>query len=133
MASVTIAKLMFVQLPVKRELFPLNVAVVGTRVSELVTMESTGPVTVEMNELGPMPMFKDMVELDVVEAWVDAEPDPCGPRMIELVSPSGEQPTKEGAVSLTVAHSSMLNNIASRTLLDPLQKTKGVVASTLLI
>ena len=80
-----------------------------------------------------MPMFKDTVELDAVEAWVDAGPDPCGPRMIELVSPSGEQPTKEGAVSLTVAHSSMLNNIASRTLLDPLGKAKGVVANTLLV
>jgi hypothetical protein len=68
MASVTIAKLMFVQLPVKRELFPLNVAVIGTRVSELVAMESTGPVTVEIKELDPMPMFIDMVELDMVEA-----------------------------------------------------------------
>lgn len=68
-------------------------------------MDLTGPEIVETNELDPMPMFMDMVELDKVEAWAETEPDPCGPSMIELVSPNGEQPTKEGAVSLTDAHS----------------------------
>ena len=61
-----------------------------------------------------MPMFMDTLELVLVEGWIDPEFDPCGPRMIELVSPRGEQPTNEGAVSLTVAHSWILNSIASR-------------------
>lgn len=113
MAPVAMAKLTFVQLPVKRDLFPSKLAVIGEAESLLVAMESTGPVTVETKELDPMPIFADIVELDIAGALVDAEPEPSGPRMIELVSPSGEQPTKDGAVSLTVAHSWILNNIAS--------------------
>ena len=67
----------------------------------------------DTKELDPMPMFMDKLELDMMEACMDMDFEPCGPRMIELVSPSGEQPTKEGAVSLTVAHSWMLKRIAS--------------------
>ena len=117
MAPVAIAKLMFVQLPVKRDLFPSKLAVIGEPEPILVAMESTGPVTVETKGLDPMPIFTDIVELDIAGTLVDAEPEPNGPRMIELVSPSGEQPTKDGAVSLTVAHSWILNNIASSKLL----------------
>jgi hypothetical protein len=117
MAPVAIAKLIFVQLPVKRGLFPSKLAVIGEPESLLVAMESTGPVTVETKELDPMSIFADIVELDIAGALVDAEPEPSGPRMIELVSPSGEQPTNDGAVSLTVAHSWILNNIASGRLL----------------
>jgi hypothetical protein len=116
-ASVTIAKLIFVQLPVKRDLFPSKLAVIGEPESLLVAMGSTGPVTVEIKELDSPPIFMDMAELDIVGALVDVEPEPSGPRMTELVSPSGEQPTKDSAVSLTVAHSWILNNIASGTLL----------------
>ena len=57
-----------------------------------------------------------MDELAMVEGWVDTEL--IGPRMMELDSPSGEQPTKEGAVSLTVAHSWILKSIASKGLSD---------------
>jgi hypothetical protein len=117
MAPVTIAKLMFVQLPVKRDLFPSKLAVIREPESLPVAMEFTGPVTVETKELNPMPIFMVIVELDITGALVDAELEPNGPRMIELVSPSGEQPTKDGAVSLTVAHSWILNNIASSKLL----------------
>ena len=124
MAPVAIAKLMFVQLPVKRGLFPSKLAVIGEPESLLVAMESTGPVTVETKGLDPMPIFTDIVELDIAGALVDAEPDPSGPRMIELVSPSGEQPTKDGAVSLTVAHSWILNNIASSKLLGLFLRTR---------
>jgi hypothetical protein len=102
-------------------------------VSEFVAMESTGPVTVETKELDPIPMFMDMVEVDMVKAWVDTEPESCEPRMIELVSPSGEQPTKEGAVSLTVAHSWILNNIASRELSDQIWKQLRSGLRTLLV
>ena len=124
MAPVAIAKLMFVQLPVKRDLFPSKLAVIGEPEPILVAMESTGPVTVETKGLDPMPMFTDIVELDIAGALVDAEPS--GPRMIELVSPSGEQPTKDGAVSLTVAHSWILNNIASSKLLGLLRQERGL-------
>ena len=111
--SVAIAKLMLVQLPVRRELFPLKVAVNGECVSEVVAIDSTSPVTVDTEESEPMPTFMDILELVMVDDIVDTDIDPCGPRMIELVSPRGEQPTKEGAVSLTVAHSWILNSIAS--------------------
>ena len=105
MASVAIAKLMLVQLPVRRELFPLKVAVTGKCVSWVVAIGSTDPVKVDTSESDATPMLMEMPGLDIVEACVKTEFEPCGPRMIELVSPSGEQPTKEGAVSLTVAHS----------------------------
>ena len=125
MASVAIAKLIFVQLPVKRDLFPSKLAVVGETEPLLVAMESTGPVTVETKELDPMPIFMGIVELDIAGALVDTEPEPNGPRMIELVSPSGEQPTKDGAVSLTVAHSWILNNIASSKLSGLFETREG--------
>src|SRR5436190_1456751 len=112
MAPVAIAKLMFVQLPVKRGLFPSKLAVIGEPESLIVAMDSTGAVTVEAKESDPIPIFMGTVELDIAGALVDAESEPNGPSMIELVSPSGEQPTKDGAVSLTVAHSWILNNIA---------------------
>jgi hypothetical protein len=132
MESVAIAKLMLVQLPVRRGLFPLKVAVIVERVSN-VAMGSTGPVIVETKELEPIPTFMDTVELAMVEACVGPKTEPCEPRMIELVSPSGEQPTKEGAVSLTVAHSWMLNNIASKRLLDLLLNQRGASIHTLLV
>jgi hypothetical protein len=133
MAPVAMAKLMLVQLPVKRDLFPSKLAVIGEPESLLVAMESTGPVTVETKELVPMPMFTDIVELDIAGALVDAEPEPSGPRMIELVSPSGEQPTKDGAVSLTVAHSWILNNIASSKLLALFSRQEKKPLHTLLV
>src|SRR5271156_2077899 len=131
MAPVAIAKLMFVQLPVKRDLFPSKLAVIGEPEPILVAIESTDPVTVETKGLDPMPMFTDIVELDIAGALVDAEPS--GPRMIELVSPSGEQPTKDGAVSLTVAHSWILNNIASSKLLGLFLRTRKGPLHTLLV
>jgi len=129
--SVAIAKLMLVQLPVRRGRFPLKAAV-AIEVPN-VTMGLTGPVITETKELGPIPTSMDTAELDMVEACVGAKPDPCEPRMIELVSPSGEQPTKEGAVSLTVAHSWMLNNIASARLSDLLLSPRGASVHTLLV
>jgi hypothetical protein len=131
MAPVAIAKLMFVQLPVKRDLFPSKLAVIGEPESLLVAIESTGPVTVETKELEPMPIFMGIVELDIAEALVDAEPEPNGPRMIELVSPSGEQPTNDGAVSLTVAHSWILNNIASSKSLGLLRQERSLLHTLL--
>lgn len=130
--SVAIAKLTLVQLPVRRGLLPLKVAVIVERVSN-VAMGLTGPVIVETKELELMPMSMETVELAMVDACVDTKPDPCEPRIIELVSPSGEHPTKEGAVSLTVAHSWMLNNIASKRLSDLLLTKRGPSIHTLLV
>ena len=67
MESVAMAKLMLVQPPVKMELLPLNVAVIVERVSSF-AMELTDPVIVETKELDSIPIFMDMVELDVEEA-----------------------------------------------------------------
>ena len=52
--------------------------------------------------------------VDAVDAELDVVPAP-DPSTMELDSPSGEQPTKAGAVSPTEAHSCSLNKIASVT------------------
>ena len=79
---------------------------------------STLPVTVDTNEFDPMPIFMDSENMkeaiEAEEAMLEPVVELCAPSTIELVIPKGEQPTKDGAVSLTVAHSAILNSIASR-------------------
>lgn len=101
MESVTAAKKGTVQLPVSNAA-PVKVAVAGFVPMKLVKADSTFPLIVKT------PLFAALEEaegFDVVEAVLNdmaAEP-----------TPRGEQPTKLGAVSLTVAQVFRLNVIAA--------------------
>lgn len=96
------------------------------RVSNVI-MGLTGPVIVETKESETPPMDIIVGEPDSAEARVDPDPELGEPRMIELVSPNGEQPTNDGAVSLTVAHSWMLNKMASERSSDLLMTSGDLV------
>lgn len=101
MESVTAAKKGTVQLPVSIAA-PVKVAVTGFVPMKLVKADSTLPLMVRTRAFDG---FDEVVDLDVAAAVsndIAAEP-----------TPSGEQPTKLGAVSLTVAHVLRLKDIAA--------------------
>ena len=85
-------------------------AVTGCEPRKLVSCDSTFPVTVTINEsIAVLIDIEDVVAEDLgLEIVLEV------PKTILLpdVTPSGEHPTKLGAVSLTLAQVAMLNEIA---------------------
>jgi hypothetical protein len=110
--SVIMAKCGTVQLPVIKGAPAKPVAVNCFAVVAGAVSEMTSPVRVETLGLTE----PDEVDAETGEA-VEAVP-PAGARVRLMLAraldkPAGEQPTKSGAVSLTFAHSSLLNWIAA--------------------
>ena len=97
-ALVTTAKIGEVQVPVKRG-FPPKDSVEVFPVTSVAGSETTVPVMMDTSEL--VEVTTTLISDAVKTATVDV--DPPSPRTTVLESPTGEQPTKSGAVSFTEA------------------------------
>lgn len=120
-ASVTIAKYGTVQLPVSNAA-PVKEAVAGLVPIKVVNADSTSPLIVRTPAFDEAFVVEDLGVTVAVLNDIAAEP-----------TPSGEQPTKLGAVSFTVAHVLRLKVIAAFVLRQLNRSRKESKTCTLLI